>query len=62
MCERDQRKLDQIRSALERIDDKSYGICDECGNKIKKPRLMALPFTQLCIDCKSEQERVGMGD
>lgn len=55
--ERDRKKLEQIASAIERIDDKTYGECEECGAKISKKRLMALPFTDLCIDCKNEQER-----
>lgn len=57
LCERDQQKLKQIKSALESIDAKTYGICEDCGEKISKPRLLALPFTKLCIDCKNEEER-----
>ena len=57
LSERDQSKLEKIRHALERIDDDEYGICEECGNDIGKKRLMALPFTELCIECKSEIER-----
>lgn len=57
LCERDQKKLVQIREALEAIDDKTYGTCEECGVKIGKKRLLALPFTNLCIECKSEEER-----
>ncbi|MDT8446802.1 MAG: TraR/DksA family transcriptional regulator [bacterium] len=55
--ERDRRKLEQIASALERIEDSTYGVCEDCGAKISKKRLMALPFTELCIDCKNEEER-----
>jgi len=58
LCERDQQKLRQIKAALESIDAKTYGICEECGCKISKSRLMALPFTKLCVDCKSEEERL----
>ncbi len=57
LCERDQNKLEQIRQALEAIDKKTYGICEDCGEKIGKKRLIALPFTKMCIDCKSEEER-----
>ncbi|PCI23297.1 MAG: conjugal transfer protein TraR [SAR324 cluster bacterium] len=55
--ERDQQKLEQIKHAIERIDDDEYGLCEDCGVQIGKKRLMALPFTQLCIECKSEEER-----
>ncbi|MBU3916889.1 TraR/DksA family transcriptional regulator [bacterium] len=57
LCERDQIKLKRIRHALEAIENSSYGVCEECGEKIGKKRLMALPFTELCVDCKSEEER-----
>ncbi|MBU2648916.1 TraR/DksA family transcriptional regulator [bacterium] len=62
LCERDQQKLKQIKMALESIDAKTYGICDDCGEKIGKARLIALPFTKLCVDCKSEQERLKGAD
>src|SRR3989339_873194 len=55
--ERDRLKLDRIEQALERIEDDSYGTCEECGTKISKKRLMAMPFTEFCIDCKAEIER-----
>lgn len=58
LCERDQQKLDQIHQALDAIEAKKYGICEECGEKIAKKRLIALPFTKLCIDCKNEEERM----
>lgn len=57
LCERDQRKLEEIKQALQKIEREEYGICEECGSRIGKPRLIALPFTQLCIDCKNEEER-----
>jgi len=55
--DRERKKLEQIEHALERIEDETYGICEECDSKISKKRLMALPFTMLCVDCKSEEER-----
>ena len=58
LCERDQQKLKRIKLALASIENKSYGTCHECGEKISKKRLMALPFTELCIDCKNEEERL----
>ncbi len=62
LCERDQIKLEQIREALDAIEDKTYGVCEDCGAKIGKKRLIALPFTKLCIECKNEEERTkGIG-
>jgi RNA polymerase-binding protein DksA len=49
--------FEQSRHALQRIDDRSYGICESCGNPIGKNRLQAFPRATLCIPCKSKQER-----
>lgn len=51
------RKLgSKIREALERIDDGTYGICEDCGSEISEARLRARPVTTQCIDCKIEAE------
>jgi len=50
--------LDQIEAAIERIEDGSYGQCEECSGKILKPRLEAIPYAALCVGCASEQEEV----
>ncbi len=47
------RKLDE---ALERIKDKSYGVCKECGILIAKERLMAVPITTLSASFKIRQQ------
>ncbi len=57
LCERDQIKLEQIHQALDAIEANNYGICEDCGEKIGKKRLIALPFTKLCVECKNEEER-----
>ncbi len=49
--------LDKIEKALARIDDGSFGICEECGEEISAKRLEARPETTLCIRCKEDQER-----
>lgn len=46
-------QLVQIDGALQRVEDKSYGICVSCGEEISLARLEALPFTPYCVDCKS---------
>lgn len=47
----------QTERALERIDSKSYGNCEECGNAIGKARLQAYPRATLCMVCKQKEER-----
>ena len=54
--DRERKLIGKIKEALGRIDDGSYGKCEECGESIGRERLEARPVTTLCIDCKSMQE------
>jgi DnaK suppressor protein len=54
--ERDSKLIIKIKKALERIEDGTYGICDECEEEISEARLKARPVTTVCIDCKRAQE------
>ncbi|WP_297219103.1 RNA polymerase-binding protein DksA [uncultured Desulfovibrio sp.] len=54
--DRERRLIRKIQSALQRIDDGTYGICEECGEEIGVARLKARPVTRLCINCKAKQE------
>ena len=54
--DRERRLIRKIQSALQRIEDGSYGMCEECGEEIGVPRLKARPVTRLCINCKAKQE------
>ena len=56
--DREMLKLTEIDDALERLQDKSYGLCDECGEPIAEGRLLAMPFTKVCVECKSKSERL----
>ena len=48
--------LQKIDEALHRIEDGTYGICEVCGQLIRKPRLQHLPFAHTCMECQSEME------
>ncbi len=48
--------LEQIEAALERIEDGEYGQCEECGVRIPKTRLNALPYATMCVKCASRME------
>ena len=50
--------LDKINKALAKIDDGTFGTCEECGEDISIKRLEARPETTLCIRCKEDQERM----
>jgi DnaK suppressor protein len=49
--------LEKIEASLERIDDGTYGTCEECGVKIPKSRLNAIPYATLCVKCASRREQ-----
>lgn len=53
---REQRLLKKIDEAIERIDEGTFGICDDCGEEIDIKRLEARPVTTMCIECKTLQE------
>ncbi len=56
MRDRERKLLSKIDEAFTRIDDGTYGRCEQCGGEIGIVRLKARPVTTLCIECKSEQE------
>ena len=49
--------LDQIDGALKRIEEGSYGRCEECGEQIPKTRLDAVPYAAECERCASQREK-----
>ena len=46
----------KIQETLKRIDDGTFGICQECGEEISESRLKARPVATLCVECKRMQE------
>jgi DnaK suppressor protein len=54
--ETDGRLLRAIDEALNRIGQKSYGLCESCGQPIGSARLNAVPWTRLCKDCKEQRQ------
>lgn len=54
--DRERKLVSKIEEAIARIEDGSYGICEDCGEEIGLKRLEARPVTMLCIDCKTVQE------
>ena len=55
--DRERKLITKIDEALGRIEDGTYGKCEECEQDIGIERLRARPVTTLCIDCKMEQEK-----
>ena len=57
LCNRDREKLELIEEALERIEEGTYGTCEDCGAKIAEGRIKVMPFARYCITCQSRIER-----
>ena len=57
LCNREALYLKKVDEALKRIEEGTFGECDECGEDIELRRLEARPTATLCVSCKEEQER-----
>lgn len=57
LMETEEGTLGAIESALERIEDGTFGICEECSSAIPKTRINAIPYVSLCVKCASRSER-----
>ena len=53
---RENKFLNHLNRAIERMDTGKYGYCSTCGKPIQYMRLEAVPHATLCIECKREQE------
>ncbi|MBU0465620.1 MAG: RNA polymerase-binding protein DksA [Proteobacteria bacterium] len=55
---RESRLIKKLKQALERIENGTYGFCEECEEEISIKRLEARPVTTKCIDCKENEEQI----
>ena len=55
--DRERNLITKIKEALDRIDNGTYGTCENCGRSISEKRLMVRPVTTECIECKTEEEQ-----
>ncbi len=55
--DRDSALLRNVRAALGRIDDGSYGVCMHCEEDISQKRLNAVPWAAYCISCQETADR-----
>ncbi len=56
LLDRESALVRRLRSALDRINDGSYGVCLQCDEEIAPKRLKAIPWAQLCIDCQEKAD------
>ena len=54
-------QLAEVEHALHKFEEKTYGLCDSCGQSIDPARLEALPQAALCLDCKAQQAKNAKG-
>lgn len=57
LLQNEEQTLEEIRDALARVDEGSFGICEECEKPVPKARLKALPYTRYCVKCAREIEQ-----
>ena len=53
----EQEVLYQIDDALKRLDDGSFGVCQQCNQPISMSRLKAVPYASMCIGCQRVKEQ-----
>ena len=58
MRDRERKLILKLQEAIQRIDDGVFGKCEVCAGPISEKRLLARPVTTLCIDCKTNQEKL----
>ena len=51
-------RLRNIERALDRLEERSYGYCEDCGRMLPVERLKILPFTQYCVRCQEKREQM----
>jgi len=49
--------LFELGTALKKIEDGSYGICEDCQSPIARSRLKAIPYARLCVKCQEKREK-----
>jgi|SRR5699024_4312324 len=54
--EKNREKVDEIDAALKRIENRTYGVCEDTGKKIKKERLEAIPYTRFSIEARKKDD------
>ena len=57
LADNEQKLLNRINAALEKIDEGTFGLCELCEKKIAKARLKVVPYAELCIPCQEKQEK-----
>jgi len=62
MIENETEELKEISRALEKVDQGTFGECEACGIDISIERLRVMPYTRICIHCRTKYEEEGGGE
>ena len=57
LIDTEQQKMKMINAAIKKVYDKTYGICEICGEHIQDERLKIIPYVRFCVDCKTKEEK-----
>lgn len=57
LASNEQQSLNMIDNALRKIQEGTYGVCEECSKPITQKRLLAMPHARLCIKCQEVEEK-----
>ena len=57
LADNEQKLLNRINAALEKIEAGTFGLCELCEKKIAKARLKVVPYAELCVPCQEKQEK-----
>jgi RNA polymerase-binding protein DksA len=62
LVENEQRLVNEVRAALERMEQGAYGLCERCGKPVAKARLDAMPYARFCIKCAEASDQAIRAD
>ena len=54
-------QMAEVDHSLDKFENKTYGLCEKCGQPINPERLEALPHARLCLSCKAKQAKNAKG-
>ena len=57
LASNDRQSLYELDDALKRIEEGTFGVCEECKSVLTKARLKALPYARLCLNCQQKREK-----
>jgi DnaK suppressor protein len=50
-------ELTRMDETIRKLEDGTYGVCEDCGEDISEERLKVMPFTIHCVECQKKTER-----